>query len=104
MSGKIAVITGASSGIGLLTSVELARRGHTVVATMRDPARRTRLEEVAAAAGVAAADGFHAGHEGGGDRPHAGKHHSQLAAGLGDLARHPRFGAPFGVRSSCSHE
>lgn len=53
MSGKIAVITGASSGIGLLTAVELARRGHTVVATMRDLSRRTRLDEAAAAAGVA---------------------------------------------------
>ena len=53
MSGKIVVITGASSGIGLLTTVELARRGHTVVATMRDLARRTRLDEAAAAAGVA---------------------------------------------------
>jgi NAD(P)-dependent dehydrogenase (short-subunit alcohol dehydrogenase family) len=36
----------------LLTTVELARRGHTVVATMRDLARRARLEEAAAAAGV----------------------------------------------------
>jgi NAD(P)-dependent dehydrogenase (short-subunit alcohol dehydrogenase family) len=53
MSGKIVVITGASSGIGLLTAVELARRGHTVVATMRDLSRRTRLDEAAAAAGVA---------------------------------------------------
>jgi NAD(P)-dependent dehydrogenase (short-subunit alcohol dehydrogenase family) len=54
MEGKVAVITGASSGIGLLTAVELARRGHTVVATMRDLARRTRLEEAAAAAGASA--------------------------------------------------
>ena len=53
MSRKIAVLTGASSGIGLLTTVELARCGHTVVATMRDLARRTRLDEAAAAAGVA---------------------------------------------------
>jgi len=53
MSGKIVVLTGASSGIGLLTAVELARRGHRVVATMRDLARRTRLEQAAAAAGVA---------------------------------------------------
>jgi NAD(P)-dependent dehydrogenase (short-subunit alcohol dehydrogenase family) len=52
MSRKVAVITGASSGIGLLTAVEMARRGYTVVGLMRDLARRTRLEEAAAAAGV----------------------------------------------------
>jgi NAD(P)-dependent dehydrogenase (short-subunit alcohol dehydrogenase family) len=49
---KIAVITGASSGIGLLTAVELARSGFQVVATMRDLTRRTGLEEAASAAGV----------------------------------------------------
>ena len=53
MSGKVVVITGASSGFGLLSAVELARRGHRVVATMRDLSRRGRLEEAAAAAGVA---------------------------------------------------
>ena len=52
MPAKVAVITGASSGIGLLTAVEMARRGYTVVGLMRDLARRARLEEAAAVAGV----------------------------------------------------
>lgn len=49
---KIAVITGASSGIGLLTAVELARSGFQVVATMRELNRRTGLEQAAGLAGV----------------------------------------------------
>jgi NAD(P)-dependent dehydrogenase (short-subunit alcohol dehydrogenase family) len=48
----VALVTGASSGFGLLSAVELARRGHRVIATMRDPARRERLDQAAAAAGV----------------------------------------------------
>ncbi|HSY93329.1 MAG TPA: SDR family oxidoreductase [Candidatus Binatus sp.] len=51
---KIALITGASSGFGLLTSVELAKAGFRVVATMRDLARRERLDQAVAAAGVGA--------------------------------------------------
>jgi len=53
MNEKVALITGSSSGIGLLTAIELARRGYRVVASMRDVARRTRLDEAAARAGVA---------------------------------------------------
>lgn len=49
---KIAVITGTSSGIGLLTAVELARGGFQVVATMRDLGRREPLETAAKQAGV----------------------------------------------------
>ncbi len=49
---RTALITGASSGFGLLTTVTLARRGWSVLATMRDLARRERLEEAARAAGV----------------------------------------------------
>jgi len=54
MPEKIALVTGASSGFGLLTSIELAKAGFRVVATMRDLARRDRLEHAVAAAGVAA--------------------------------------------------
>ncbi|HEY1401569.1 MAG TPA: SDR family oxidoreductase [Terriglobales bacterium] len=54
MSEKIAVITGSSSGFGLLTAVELAKAGFQVVASMRDLGRRSKLDEAAMAAGVAA--------------------------------------------------
>jgi NAD(P)-dependent dehydrogenase (short-subunit alcohol dehydrogenase family) len=49
---KIAVVTGSSSGIGLLTTIELARSGYRVVATMRDLGRSSRLVEAAQKAGV----------------------------------------------------
>lgn len=52
MSQRIAMVTGASSGIGLLAAVELARSGFHVVATMRDLGRRGALEEAARSAGV----------------------------------------------------
>ena len=48
---KVAVITGSSSGFGLLTVVELAKAGFFVVATMRQPDRRTRLDEALARSG-----------------------------------------------------
>lgn len=37
MSEPVAVVTGASRGIGRAVAVELASRGHRVLATMRDP-------------------------------------------------------------------
>ena len=49
---KVAVITGSSSGIGLLTAIEFAQNGYLVVATMRDLGRAAKLEEAAQAAGV----------------------------------------------------
>ena len=52
MPEKIALVTGASSGFGLLTSIELAKAGFRVVATMRDLARRDRLDHAISAAGI----------------------------------------------------
>jgi len=52
MPDKIALITGCSNGFGLLTSVELAKTGYQVVATMHDLSRRARLDQAVAAAGV----------------------------------------------------
>jgi NAD(P)-dependent dehydrogenase (short-subunit alcohol dehydrogenase family) len=49
---KTALITGASSGFGLLTTITLAKRGWHVLATMRDLNRRDKLERAARAAGV----------------------------------------------------
>lgn len=46
------LVTGASSGIGLATAVDLAEHGHTVWATVRDLNRRTRLDAAAARRGV----------------------------------------------------
>jgi NAD(P)-dependent dehydrogenase (short-subunit alcohol dehydrogenase family) len=49
---RTALITGTSSGFGLLTAVTLAKRGWRVIATMRDLDRRTSLEDAATAASV----------------------------------------------------
>jgi NAD(P)-dependent dehydrogenase (short-subunit alcohol dehydrogenase family) len=54
------LITGASSGFGLLTSVTLAHRGWRVLATMRDLNRREKLETAARTAGVSERIEFHA--------------------------------------------
>lgn len=43
MNRKIAVITGASSGFGLLTAVELARNNYDVIATMRDTNKKSEV-------------------------------------------------------------
>jgi NAD(P)-dependent dehydrogenase (short-subunit alcohol dehydrogenase family) len=53
MPDKVAVITGTSSGFGLLTSIELAKAGYRAVATMPDMSQRAKLDQAAAAAGVA---------------------------------------------------
>src|SRR5689334_21963086 len=50
---QTALVTGTSSGFGLLTAVSLARAGMQVVASMRDLARRGDLDRAAAAAGAA---------------------------------------------------
>lgn len=52
MSEKVAIVTGTSSGFGLLISVELAKAGFRVVATMRDLSRRGPLDQMAGSAGV----------------------------------------------------
>jgi len=53
LNDKVALISGCSSGIGLLTAVELATRGYRVVATMRNLDRRERLDLAVAQARVA---------------------------------------------------
>jgi NAD(P)-dependent dehydrogenase (short-subunit alcohol dehydrogenase family) len=57
---KTALITGASSGFGLLTTITLARRGWHVLATMRALNRREKLETAAREAGVLERIEFHA--------------------------------------------
>lgn len=50
----VALVTGASSGFGLLAAVELARRGLRVFASMRDPTRAERLRAALDEASLAA--------------------------------------------------
>ncbi|MFE6051511.1 SDR family NAD(P)-dependent oxidoreductase [Kitasatospora sp. NPDC056446] len=51
-AGRVLLITGTSSGIGLATAVAAARAGYTTVATLREPARADALRAAAGAAGV----------------------------------------------------
>ncbi len=53
MSGKVALVTGCSTGVGLHAAVRLAEAGFTVVATMRDTGKRQALLDEATKAGVA---------------------------------------------------
>jgi NAD(P)-dependent dehydrogenase (short-subunit alcohol dehydrogenase family) len=46
------LITGTSSGIGMSTALELARAGHRVIATMRNPAASPELAGTAAREGL----------------------------------------------------
>jgi NAD(P)-dependent dehydrogenase (short-subunit alcohol dehydrogenase family) len=50
--GTVALVTGTSSGFGLLASILLAERGLHVIATMRDLAKRGPLDDAARRAGV----------------------------------------------------
>ena len=54
MTEQIALITGASSGFGLLTSLELAKAKFKVIASMRDLGRRGPLDQAASAQKLAA--------------------------------------------------
>lgn len=50
LTGKVAIVTGANSGIGKITARELAMHGAHVIATSRDPASGARaLQEINAA-------------------------------------------------------
>ncbi|WP_416825109.1 oxidoreductase [Ectobacillus polymachus] len=53
MERKVAVVTGTSSGFGLLTALELAKREYDVIATMRNVDARFNLVEEAKRIGVA---------------------------------------------------
>lgn len=56
LEGRIALVTGASSGIGRASALELARRGAKVVVSARRKAELDRLvDEIATAGGNATA-------------------------------------------------
>src|SRR5690348_13450098 len=51
MAGRSVLVTGATSGIGLATALELARAGFRVTGTARTPEKAQALRDTAAAAG-----------------------------------------------------
>ncbi|MDQ0721756.1 NAD(P)-dependent dehydrogenase (short-subunit alcohol dehydrogenase family) [Paenibacillus sp. W4I10] len=53
VNAPVALITGTSSGFGMLTAIGLAKQGYLVVATMRDLSRREELVKLAEQAGLA---------------------------------------------------
>ncbi|WP_419891720.1 SDR family oxidoreductase [Paenibacillus xylanexedens] len=53
INAPVALITGTSSGFGMLTAITLAKQGYLVVATMRDLSRREELVKLAEQAGLA---------------------------------------------------
>jgi NAD(P)-dependent dehydrogenase (short-subunit alcohol dehydrogenase family) len=55
LSGKVAIVTGGSSGIGRVTAIELARQGAKVVVAAR---RESEGEETVQQVKVAGSDGF----------------------------------------------
>ncbi|MBI2059825.1 MAG: SDR family oxidoreductase [Nitrospirae bacterium] len=50
--GKVVLVTGTSSGFGLLAAIALARRGHWVFASMRNPSKAEALRDAATQAGI----------------------------------------------------
>jgi NAD(P)-dependent dehydrogenase (short-subunit alcohol dehydrogenase family) len=52
MTTRTCLVTGANSGLGLATAVELAKRGHRVVGTVRSKAKAEPLHRAADEAGV----------------------------------------------------
>ena len=44
---SVILITGSSTGIGYATAETLARNGHTVYATIRNPQRSLQLQQLA---------------------------------------------------------
>ncbi|MER5967840.1 oxidoreductase [Streptomyces sp. NPDC002057] len=52
-TGRVFVVTGANSGLGLATTRELARRGGRVVLAVRDEEKGRRSADALAAAGIA---------------------------------------------------